>query len=52
MAELEGQIVTSQKHLDGLRGQYNEMYEAYQLLDQRLKERQAQECLLSSALGL
>ena len=51
VAELEGQIVTSQKHLDGLRGQYNEMYEAYQLLDQRLKERQAQECLLNSALG-
>ena len=51
VAELEGQIVTSQKHLDGLRAQYNEMYEAYQLLDQRLKERQAQECLLSSELG-
>ena len=51
VAELEDQIATAQKRLDGLRAQYHEMYEAYQLLDQRLKERQAQECLLNSALG-
>ena len=51
VTELEDQIVTSQKRLNDLRAQYDDMCLAYQLLDQRLKERQAQECLLNSALS-